>query len=74
LLIYTQLFFLVVVLTSLVIARDICLMSGGFYVRYISLSPRPVSFHMNTLHSTNGENCCFCRILQTGLSSWNLIS
>jgi len=28
-----------VVLTALVIARDACLLSAGFYVRYISLPP-----------------------------------
>jgi len=30
-------------LTVLVLTRDVCLMTAGFYVRYISLNPRPTS-------------------------------
>lgn len=32
-----------VALTVLVVTRDVCLTSAGFYVRYISLNPRPKS-------------------------------
>jgi len=28
-----------VALTTLIVARDVCLMSAAFYVRYISLTP-----------------------------------
>jgi len=34
-----------VALTALVIARDVCLMTGGFYIRYVSL-PHPVSLSL----------------------------
>ena len=63
--------FVVVALMALVVTRDVILAAGGFYVRYISLTPRPVSNYVNLNFYHSSLQCLHSFVLSTVLSFAN---